>query len=95
MIKQLTAKIDGREMEDDLEIIDVVLYNRGINDIMGFLKPEAKDLIPFEEMTGLAEAYSVIDDAVTMGEKFLVLADVDADGCCSNAMWCRCRMYYQ
>lgn len=86
LIKQLTAKIDGREMDDDLEIIDVVLYHRGINDIMGFLKPEAKDLIPFEEMTGLAEAYSVIDDAVTMGEKFLVLADVDADGCCSNAI---------
>ena len=86
MVKQLTAKIDGRKMEDDFEIIDAVLYERGINDIMGFLKPVESDMLPFEEMKGLDEAYRIIDDAVTMGEKFLVLADVDADGCCSNAI---------
>ena len=86
MEKILTAKLDGRQMEDDFEIIDAILYNRGINDIMGFLKPEENDLIPFEEMQGLDKAYEIIDDAITMGEKFLVLADVDADGCCSNAI---------
>lgn len=86
MIKQLTAKIDGRQMEDDLEIIDAVLYERGIDDISGFLKPTSDDLISFDEMKGLEEAYQIIDDAITMGEKFLVLADVDADGCCSNAI---------
>lgn len=86
MIKQLTAKIDGRQMEDDLEIIDAILYERGIDDISGFLKPSIDDMIPFEKMKGLEEAYRVIDDAITMGEKFLVLADVDADGCCSNAI---------
>ena len=73
-------------MEDDLEIIDAVLYERGIDDIMSFLKPSEEDMIPFEKMKGLEEAYQIIDDAITMGEKFLVLADVDADGCCSNAI---------
>lgn len=73
-------------MEDDFEIIDTILYNRNINDIVSFLKPTADDMIPFEEMKGLEEAYQIIDDAITMGEKFLVLADVDADGCCSNAI---------
>ena len=86
MQKVLTAKLDGRQMEDDFEIIDAILESRGIDDIIGFLKPEESDLIPFEEMHGLDKAYEIIDDAITMGEKFLVLADVDADGCCSNAI---------
>lgn len=86
MIKQLTARIDGRQMEDDFEIIDAVLYERGIDDIIGFLKPTAENMIPFEEMKGLDRAYEIIEDAITMNEKFLVLADVDADGCCSNAI---------
>lgn len=86
MIKQLTAKIDGREMEDDFEIIEAILDSRGIEDISDFLKPTEDDMIPFEELKGLDEAYRIIDDAITMGEKFLVLADVDADGCSSNAI---------
>lgn len=86
MQKVLTAKLDGRQMEDDFEIIDAILDNRGIEDITTFLKPIIEDLIPFEKLKGLNEAYQIIDDAITMGEKFLVLADVDADGCCSNAI---------
>jgi len=86
LIKQLTAKIDGRQMEDDFEIIEAILDSRGIEDISDFLKPTEDDMIPFEELKGLDEAYQIIDDAITMGEKFLVLADVDADGCSSNAI---------
>ena len=85
MIKQLTAKIDGRKMSD-VEIIDAILESRGIEDIGEFLRPSEDALIPFEELHGLEDAYQVIDDAITMGEKFLVLADVDADGCTSNAI---------
>lgn len=85
MQKVLTAKIDGRGM-DDSEIIDAILESRGIEDVGSFLKPSIDDMIPFDEMNGLEEAYEIIDDAITMGEKFLVLADVDADGCCSNAI---------
>lgn len=86
MIKQLTAKINGRQMEDDFEIIDAILESRGIEDVASFLKPTEDDLIPFEDMNGLEEAFHIIDDAITMNERFLVLADVDADGCCSNAI---------
>ena len=86
MEKILTAKIDGINMEDDFEIIDAILDARGIEDIGSFLKPTEEDLIPFEKMHGLHEAYQIIDDAITMGERFLVLADVDADGCSSNAI---------
>ena len=86
MEKSLTARIDGRQMEDDLEIIEAILDSRGIEDISDFLKPAEDDMIPFEELKGLDEAYQIIDDAITMGERFLVLADVDADGCSSNAI---------
>jgi single-stranded-DNA-specific exonuclease len=86
MEKVLTAKINGRQMEDDLEIIDAILEARGIEDVGDFLKPTEEDMIPFEELKGLDEAYQIIDDAITMGDKFLVLADVDADGCSSNAI---------
>ena len=86
MEKILTARIDGRNMEDDFEIIDAILEARGIEDVGAFLKPSEEDLIPFDEMHGLHEAYQLIDGAITMGEKFLVLADVDADGCSSNAI---------
>ena len=71
---------------DDFEIIDAILESRGIEDIGEFLKPSFDALIPFEEMKGLESAYKVIDDAITMGEKFIVLADVDADGVTSNAI---------
>lgn len=86
MQKVLTAKLDGRQMEDDFEIIDAILDSRGIDDVGAFLKPTIDNMISFEELKGLHEAYEIIDDAITMGEKFLVLADVDADGCCSNAI---------
>ena len=86
MIKQLTAKLDGRNMENDSEIIEAILDSRGIEDITKFLKPEIEDMISFDKLQGLDEAYRIIDDAVTMGERFCVLADVDADGCCSNAI---------
>lgn len=85
MQKVLTAKINGIGM-DYSEIIDAILESRGIEDVGPFLKPSIDDMIPFDEMNGLEEVYEIIDDAITMGEKFLVLADVDADGCCSNAI---------
>lgn len=86
MQKVLTAKLNGRQMEDDFEIIDAILESRNIDDISSFLKPTEDDMIAFEDMKGLEEAHQIIDDAITMDEKFLVLADVDADGCCSNAI---------
>lgn len=88
MIKQLKAKIDGRGM-DNAEIIDAILENRGIHDISSFLKPTEDDLVSFEEMIGLEEAHITIEDAIIMGEKFLVLADVDVDGASAGAIMTR------
>lgn len=80
MIKQLTAKIDGRQMEDDFEIIDAILEARGIEDIGNFLKPTEEDMVPFEELKGVEEAAQVIIDAIDNDETFMIYFDNDLDG---------------
>jgi single-stranded-DNA-specific exonuclease len=80
LIKQLTAKIDGRQMEDDFEIIDAILEARGIEDVGDFLKPTEEDLIPFEKLKGVEEAAQVIINAIDNDETFMVYYDNDLDG---------------
>ena len=75
MKKTLSARIDGRNMEDNCEIINAILEHRGIDDVTSFLNPTEDSMIDFNEMIGLPEAYTIIEDAITMGEHFLVLAD--------------------
>ena len=86
MIKQLSAKIDGRGMEDNLEIIDAILEERGIEDLDSFLHPTEDGLVPFEKMKNINKAYEIIDDGITMGDKFLILADTDCDGISAGAI---------
>ncbi len=85
----MTAKIDGREMENDFEIIDAILESRNINDLESFLQPTEDDLVPFENMKNIDKAYQIIDDGITIGERFLVLADVDTDGVSAGAIMTR------
>lgn len=80
MEKVLTAKLDGRQMEDDFEIIDAILEARGIEDVGAFLKPTEDDLIPFEELKGVEEAAQVIIDAIDNDETFCIYFDNDLDG---------------
>ena len=86
MQKVLTAKIDGRQMEDDLEIIDAILCERGIEDITGFLKPSEDDMIPFEKLKGVEDAAQVIIDAIDNDETFLIYYDNDLDGTTSGSI---------
>lgn len=67
-------------MEDDFEIIDAVLYERGIDDIMGFIRPNEEDLIPFEKLKGVEEAAQIIIDAIDNDETFMIYFDNDLDG---------------
>ena len=85
MIKTLTARHDCRGMDND-EIINVILEDRGIEDLNEFLHPKEESMVPFENMQGLEEAYAIIDDGIAMGYKFLVHGDVDADGISAAAI---------
>lgn len=88
MNKKITSKINGIGMSDT-EIIDAILDSRGIDDVTEFIRPSQDAMIPFEKMKGLDKAYQIISDAIMMGERFLILADVDADGCTANAIMAR------
>lgn len=86
MQKVLTAKIDGREMEDDLEIIDAILESRNIDDVDSFLHPNEEDILPLEDLKQIDEAAQIILDGVCMDETFLVYYDTDVDGCTSGSI---------
>jgi hypothetical protein len=86
--KILTAKINGKNM-DNFEIVDAILDSRNIDDVGAFLKPTEEDLIPFEKLKNIDKAYEIIDDGITLGEKFLVLADTDVDGVSAGAIMTR------
>lgn len=86
MQKILTAKIDGRGMEDNLEIIDAILEERGIEDLDEFLHPNPDDILPLEDLKHIDEAAQAILDSVCMGETFLVYYDTDVDGCTSGSI---------
>lgn len=80
MEKILTAKIDGRQMKDDFEIIEAILDSRNIEDVGSFLRPTEEDLVPFEQLKGVGEAAQVIIDAIDNDETFMIYFDNDLDG---------------
>ena len=88
MKKTLSAKIDGREMTDS-EIIDAILENREIENIESFLRPSTDNLIPFEELSGLDEAYNIITNTINNNGRFLVYFDQDCDGISAGTIMTR------
>ena len=72
MEKVLTAKLDGRQMEDDFEIIDAILEARNIEDLDSFLRPNEEDILPLEELKNIDKAAQAILDGVCMNDTFLV-----------------------
>lgn len=86
MEKIFSAKIDGRNMKDNFEIIDAILDSRKINDINSFLRPTEEDLIPFEKLKGAEEAAQTIIDAIDNNKTFLIYYDNDLDGTTSGSI---------
>ena len=85
MEKKWVVKHDCRSM-DTSEIIDVVLADRGVEDVSALLYPDDECLIPFEEMKNIKRAADIILDGIENNKKFLIYGDVDVDGCTSNAI---------
>lgn len=85
MQKKWTVKHDCREMTTD-EIIDVILDDRGVEDLNALLYPDEDCLIPFEKMKNIDKAANIILEGIENNKKFLVYADVDTDGCTANAI---------
>lgn len=59
------------------EIIEMILENRGIKDIEGFLNPRLEDnLLPLDELKNIDKAIDVILSSVKRGDLIGIYADV-------------------
>ena len=85
MEKKWTVKHDCRGMSTN-EIIDVILEDRGVEDIHALLYPDESCLIPFEKMKNIERAAQVILNGIANNKKFLVYWDTDDDGCSAGAI---------
>ena len=85
MEKKWNVKYDCRGMTTS-EIIDVILKDRGVEDLNTLLFPDESCLIPFDKMNGIDKAAKVILDGIENDKKFLVYGDVDVDGGTGNAV---------
>lgn len=93
MQKKWNVKYDCRGMETN-EIIDVILEDRGVEDIRALLYPDEDALIPFEEMKNIDRAAQIILDGIENNKKFLVYYDTDCDGISSGTIATRWLKYH-
>ena len=79
MQKKWNVKHDCRGLSSD-EIINIILEDRGVEDINALLYPEDNCLIPFEQMKNIDKAAKVITNTIENGGSIYVHFDVDVDG---------------
>ena len=79
MEKKWVVKNDCRGMEAN-EIIDVILADRGVEDMSALLYPDEDCLIPFEEMKNIKRAANIITKNIENDGSFFVHFDTDTDG---------------
>ena len=99
MEKKWTVKHDCRGMETS-EIIDVILADRGVEDVDALLYPDEDCLIPFKEMKNIDKAAKIIAENIENDGGFFVHFDTDTDGVSAGSIavrWLRNhtdRVYY-
>ena len=93
MQKKWNVKYDCRGMETN-EIIDVILEDRGVEDIRALLYPDEDTLVSFEEMKNIDRAAQIILDGIENNKKFLVYYDTDCDGISSGTIATRWLKYH-
>ena len=85
MQKKWNIKYDCRGLETG-EIIDIILADRGVEDITALLYPTDECLVPFEEMKNIGRASKIILDGIENNKKFLIYYDTDQDGVASGTI---------
>lgn len=85
MEKKWTVKHDCRGLTTG-EIIDIILEDRGVDDIKALLYPDEDCLIPFEKMKNIERAAKIITKNITNNGSFFVHFDCDTDGISSGAI---------
>ena len=85
MKKKWTIKHDCRGLETD-EIINVILSDRGVEDVNALLYPDEDCLIPFKEMKNIDRAAKIITENIENNGSFFVHFDCDLDGISSGSI---------
>ena len=85
MQKKWNVKHDCRGLETS-EIIDIILEDRGVEDIAALLHPTEECLVPFEKMKNIDKAAKIILDGIENNKKFLIYYDTDQDGVASGTI---------
>ena len=85
MEKKWTVKYDCRGMSTD-EIIDVILSDRGVEDVDALLHPDEDCLIPFKEMRNIDKAAKIVTENIENDGSFFVHFDCDLDGISSGSI---------
>ena len=88
MKKEWSAIIDGRNM-DSGKIIESILESRNIENLNDFLNPSINNLIPYEELKNINQAWYKLGVALDNGKHILIHADCDTDGVTSGAIMYR------
>lgn len=79
---------DCRGMYED-EIFDIILRQRGIQDVDNFLNPTEDDLLPLDSLYRIDEAYIRINRAIEENENIGILFDTDTDGITAGTIMTR------
>lgn len=79
---------DCRGMYED-EVFDMILNQRGIDNIEHFLNPSEGNLLPLDSLLRINEAYQKIDNAIKNNEYIGILFDTDLDGITSGTIMTR------
>lgn len=79
MQKKWNIKHDCRGLSTD-EIINIILEDRGVEDINALLYPDDECLIPFEKMKNIDRAAQIITSNIENDGSFFVHFDTDTDG---------------
>jgi single-stranded-DNA-specific exonuclease len=77
--KKWVVKHDCRNLNTN-EIIDVILEDRGVEDVQSLLFPTDDCLIPFEKMRNINRAAQIITKNIENDGSFFVHFDTDTDG---------------
>lgn len=71
---------------DEMDVLETIMKQRGIEDIEHFLNPRADDLLPLNSLYRIEEAAVRIESVISNKEKIAILFDTDTDGVCSGTI---------
>ena len=78
MKKEWNILCENPDTSEDL--ISLILKNRGIKNLVHFLKPKDKDFLPYTDLLNIDVAAQIVLKAIKENKRIHILGDIDVDG---------------